>query len=60
MKTKAKKFDCVEMMHKGAEIIKQETAGMDRQKKLLYWQKQDKLFDQKYQKLLHEKQAKYK
>ena len=53
MKTKSKKFDCVEMMHKGAESIRQETAGMNRREKLLYWQKQDKLFGQKLQRLLH-------
>ncbi len=60
MKTKSKKFDCVEMMHKGAESIRQETAGMNRSEKLLYWQKQDKIFEQKHQRLLHEKQAEYK
>ncbi len=60
MKTKSKKFDCVEMMHKGAESVKKETAGMNRQEKLLYWQKQDKIFEQKHQRLLREKQAEYK
>ena len=60
MKTKSKKFDCVEMMHKGAESIRQETAGMNRKEKLLYWQKQDKIFEQKHQRLHHEKQTEYK
>ena len=60
MKTKSEKFDCVDMMHKGAESISQETAGMSRHEKFLYWQKQDKLFEQKYQRLLREKDTKYK
>ena len=48
------------MMHKGADVIKQETTGMNQHDKLLYWQKQDELFEQKFQMLLREKQAKYK
>ena len=59
MKTKTKKFDCVEMMHNGADSVRQETAGMNHKEKLIYWQKQDKLFEQKYQKLLREKNAEY-
>ena len=59
MKANTKKFDCVEMMHKGAKIIQQETLGMTKQEKLIYWQKQNKIFEHKYNLLLREKQKKY-
>ncbi len=39
MKTPRKKFDCVEMMHKGAEKVRRETEGMSREQELAYWQR---------------------
>lgn len=37
MKTKTKKFDCVEMMHRGASRIYKETKDMSVQEELAYW-----------------------
>jgi hypothetical protein len=37
MKTKTKTFDCVEMMHRGALRIYEETKGMIVQEELAYW-----------------------
>ena len=37
MKTKARTFDCVEMMHRGALRIYNETRGMSVQEELAYW-----------------------
>jgi hypothetical protein len=38
MKTN-KKFDCVEMMHQGAERIRRETDGMTIEQEVAYWKK---------------------
>lgn len=37
MKTKKKTFDCVEMMHRGALRIHEETKGMTVEEELAYW-----------------------
>ena len=37
MKTKTKTFDCVEMMHRGALRIYEETKGMSVEEELAYW-----------------------
>lgn len=37
MKTKSKIFDCVEMMHREATRIYEETKGMSVQEELAYW-----------------------
>lgn len=37
MKTKTKTFDCVEMMHRGALRIYEETKGMSVAEELAYW-----------------------
>jgi len=37
MKTKTKTFDCVEMMHREAARIYEETKGMSVQEELAYW-----------------------
>ncbi|HPO17305.1 MAG TPA: hypothetical protein PLI09_27985 [Candidatus Hydrogenedentes bacterium] len=39
MKTKTKTFDCVEMMHREASRIYEETKGMNVQEELAYWRK---------------------
>jgi hypothetical protein len=36
MRTK-KKFDCVEMMHKGAERVRRKVQGMSREQEAEYW-----------------------
>ena len=45
---KRKKFDCVEMMHQGAERVRQQTAGMSLEEELAYWrEKTQELLDLK-------------
>lgn len=34
---KTKKFDCVEMMHRGAELVRQRTEGMTIEQEAEYW-----------------------
>lgn len=34
-----KKFDCVEMMHQGAEYVREQTKGMSSEQELEYWRK---------------------
>jgi hypothetical protein len=33
-----KKFDCVEMKHKGAAVVQARLAGMTREEQLAYWE----------------------
>ena len=37
MRKKKKTFDCVEMMHRGASRIYEETKGMSVEEELAYW-----------------------
>ena len=37
---KKKTFDCVEMMHKGAERVRQQVEGMTMEEELAYWRRQ--------------------
>jgi hypothetical protein len=47
MKTK-KKFDCVEMMHQGAERVRRQVEGMSPEQELEYWrQKTEELLKMK-------------
>ena len=39
LKTKAKKFDCVEMKRRGAELVQKQLEGKSLAQKLEYWQK---------------------
>ena len=34
---KTKRFDCVEMMHRGAERVRERTAGMTLEQEVEYW-----------------------
>lgn len=36
---KSKKFDCVEMKHKGAELVQQRVAALTKAQQLEYWRK---------------------
>ncbi len=38
---KTKTFDCVEMMHRGALRIYEETKGMTPKEQVAYWKKQE-------------------
>jgi hypothetical protein len=33
-----KKFDCVELKHKGADVVQARLAGMTREEQLVYWE----------------------
>ena len=35
---KTKKFDCVEMMHRGAEAVRKRIEGMTLEQEVAYWQ----------------------
>ena len=35
-----KKFDCVEMMHQGAEQVRRQVEGMTMEEELAYWKQQ--------------------
>ena len=37
---KTKKFDCVEMMHRGAEEVRKRIGNMTREQELEYWREQ--------------------
>ena len=39
MKTKNKKFDCVEMMHNGAKEMQKKISKLTDDEKLIYWKK---------------------
>ena len=57
MKSKIKKFDCVEMMHKGAENVKKNLDKMTNEQKLNYWNIRYNEINEK-QTLLREKKDK--
>jgi len=45
---KSKKFDCVEMMHKGAEHVREQIKGMTREEEIAYWRaRTQELLDRK-------------
>ena len=39
---KPKKFDCVEMMHEGAEKVRKQTGGMTREGELTFWRQRSR------------------
>jgi hypothetical protein len=39
MKTKKKKFDCVEMQHRGGQAVMKRLEGMTLEEKIAYWKK---------------------
>ena len=44
---KAKAFDCVEMMHRGAKNIRKQTKGMTKEEELAFWRERSKSFRQR-------------
>jgi hypothetical protein len=44
---KAKTFDCVEMMHGGAEKIRKQTSAMTKEQELAFWRERSKNFKQR-------------
>ena len=56
---KKKHFDCVEMMHRGARRIYEDTKGMSRLEELKYWQQMaTHLSPNEGLKLVHRRQPK--
>lgn len=53
MKTK-KNFDCVEMKHRGAERIREQTAGMTKAQLLEFWQKRSQVLRERQQRLIRQ------
>ena len=51
-----KGFDCVEMMHHGAEKIREETKDMTFEEKIAYWQQRSREFREEQEKLLQQAQ----
>jgi hypothetical protein len=44
---KAKTFDCVEMMHRGAAKIRKQTGGMTKEEELAFWREHSRNFRQR-------------
>lgn len=47
---KNKRFDCVEMKHKGAERVNQAIAGFSKEQQLAYWRRGSETLRQELQK----------
>lgn len=47
---KAKKFDCVEMMHRGAEEIRKKIRGMTKKEEIAFWRQRSKKLRQRQSK----------
>ena len=54
---KNKKFDCVEMVHKGAERVRERLAGMSDEEQLEYWHKRHQELIERKEKLLKLRKA---
>ena len=39
MRQRKNDFDCVEMMHRGAELVREQTKGMSPEEELAFWQR---------------------
>ena len=44
---KAKTFNCVEMKHRGAEKVREQTNGMTLEQELAFWQERSRLLRQR-------------
>lgn len=44
---KAKTFDCVEMKHRGAEKVREQTRDMTLKQELAFWQERSRLLKQR-------------
>jgi len=47
----AKKFDCVEMKRRGADLVRQRLAGMTLEQEIEYWRQRSEHFEQEQQRL---------
>ena len=39
---KAKRFDCVEMMHRGAEAVQKKIRGMTKKEEIAFWRERSR------------------
>jgi hypothetical protein len=54
---KAKTFDCVEMKHRGAEKIREQTKGMTLEQELEFWQERSRILKRRQQSIKRELHA---
>jgi len=47
---KAKKFDCVEMMHQGAEEVRKQIRGMTKKEEIAFWRQRSQKLRQRQSK----------
>lgn len=52
-----KKFDCVEMMHKGAAYVREQTQGMSREQELEFWRQRNEELLTRKERLLKTRKA---
>jgi len=57
MTNKQKPFDCVEMKHKGAELVQARLAGMTREEQLAYWERRGRELLARQQEVIARKKA---
>lgn len=48
---KTKRFDCVEMKRRGAELVRKRLAGMTLQEEIEYWRKRSEQFQRNQERL---------
>jgi len=46
-----KSFDCMEMKHRGAEVLQKRLAGMTLEQEIEFWRKRSEEFDREQQRL---------
>ena len=54
---KAKTFDCVEMKHRGAEKVREQTKDMTLEQELAFWQERSRILKQRQKATKGELQA---
>jgi hypothetical protein len=54
---KAKTFDCVKMMHRGAQRIRKQTAGMSKDQELAFWRERSVNFKQRQKTVVRHAQS---
>ena len=52
---RAKKFDCVEMMHRGAEAVKKKIRGMTKKEEIAFWRERSRKLGQQQSKTERER-----
>jgi len=47
---KGKKFDCIEMMHRGAEAVQKKIRGMTKKEEIAFWRERSRKLSQQQSK----------